>query len=169
MPKTIADENIALVLLTTAPADPTAITAAEFDAGEPLQCRIMDYRLSPVASDTVQQGEFCTSTNAQVPTRSNYEGTVTVFRYLDETGLADPINDVAWDAVKEKGTTLHLVEREGPVHDAVGTVGQAYSYFEVITDHPQVPADRGGFIRREVPLYVQRASLNKEIAAPPGP
>src|SRR5690606_15956570 len=165
MPKQISDERIALVLLDTPPADPDNITVAEFDAGTHLECRIMDYRLSPVASDTVQMGELCTATNAQVPTRSNYEGTVTVFRYLDAAGLADSADGVAWEAFREKGTTLHLVEREGPDHDAAGAGGQEYSYFEVITDHPQQPTDRGGFIRREVPLYVQRAAINKEMDA----
>ena len=53
MPKTLADEHIALRLLSEAPEDIDAITAEEFNAGTPLECRIMDYRLSPTASDLV--------------------------------------------------------------------------------------------------------------------
>lgn len=163
MPKTIADEHVALRLLSEPPTDPNAMTVTEFDAGVALECRIMDYRLSPTDSDTLNQPEFCEATNANVPTRSNYEGNVTVFRYLDDDGLADTANDVAWDALKEKGTTLYLVEREGPDHAAAGAAGQEYSYYEVISDHPKVPTDRGGFIRREITLHVQKAALNKEL------
>lgn len=167
MPKTLADEHIALHLFETPPANPDAITVAEWDAAIPLECRIMDYRLSPTASETLQQSEFCEGSNASVPTKSNYEGSITVFRYLTAAGLADALNDVAWDAAKIKGTTLHLADREGPLHDASGAAGQEYSYFEVISDHPQKPTDRGGFIRREIPLYVQRASLDKVLVAGP--
>lgn len=165
MPKTLADANVALVLLDSAPADPAAITAAEFAAGTRLECRVMDYRLSATGSDAVSQTELCNATNASAPGRSNYEGNVTVFRYLTAEGLADDLNDVAWDALKAKGTTLHLVEREGPAHDADGAAGQEVSYYEVITDDPQKPTDRAGFIRREVPLFVQKAVENTLLVA----
>lgn len=166
MPKTLADEHIALVMFETPPADPKAITVAEWTAAIPLECRIMDYRLSPTASETLQQAEFCEGSNASVPTKSNFDGNVTVFRYLTTAGLADATNDVAWDAMKKKGTTLYLADREGPEHDAAGAAGQEYSYFEVITDHPQKPTDRGGYIRREVPLYVQKAELDCLLVGP---
>lgn len=160
MPKTLADANVALVLLAAAPADPTKITVAEFDAGTRLECRVMDYRLSATGSDAIQQTELCNPTNASAPGRSNYEGNMTVFRYLTAAGLADSTNDVAWDAVKAKGTTLHLVEREGPAHAGDGEASEEVSYYEVITDDPQKPTDRTGYIRREIPLLVQRAHEN---------
>lgn len=167
MPKTLADERIALVLLDSAPANPDAITAAEFNAGTHLECRIMagEYRLSPSGSDTVNQAELCVGVNATTYGRSNYDASITVFRYLLGTGLTDAVNDEAWEATKEKGTTLHLVEREGPKHDAVGAVDHEYSYFEVVTDDPQAPQDRTGFIRRVIPLGVQNAALNKKLVA----
>lgn len=87
---------------------------------------------------------------------SNYEGTVTPFRYLNPAGLADEANDIAWDLLKEKGTTLWLLEREGPKFDAAFAVGQEYDLYEVVTDEPQKPGDRTGFIKRVVPLGVQR-------------
>lgn len=166
MPKTLADEHIALRMFETPPADPAAITVTEWEAAIPLECRIMDYRLSPTASETLQQSEFCEGSNASVPTKSNFEGTLTVFRYLLGTGLTDAANDIAWEAIKVKGTTLFLADREGPEHDAAGAAGQEYSYYEVINDHPMVPSDRGGYIRREVTLYVQKAELNKVLVAP---
>lgn len=167
MPKQISDERVSLVRLPTAPANPAALKASEYDAGVQLQCRIETFRLSPTASDTVPGGEFCRAINAVVPTRSNFEGSLTILRYLTADGLADPINDVAFDAFKDKGVTHHLVVRKGPKHDAAGAVGQEYSYFEAINDWPTDPADWGGFLRSEVALFVQRAELNKDMVAGP--
>lgn len=166
MPKTISDERVALRLLPAAPVNPKAITVTEWAAGIPLECRIMDYRLSATPSDTVPSGELCKGTNAQAPGRSNYEGNVTVLRYLTAAGLADAANDIAWDTFKDKGATLHLADREGPEHDAAGAAGQEYSYYEVITDNPTKPTERSGFIRREVVLLVQSAAENKKLVAP---
>lgn len=165
MPKTLADAHIALMALPAPPVNPKAITVAEYEAGVALQCRIMDYRLSPTDSETLQQSEFCEGSNASVPTKDNFEGNIVPFRYLTAAGLADPINDVAWEMLKKKGTTLYLVEREGPEHDAPAVAGHEYSYYEAITDHPKVPSDRGGFIRREQTLYVQKAVLNEKLVA----
>lgn len=166
MPKTLAEEHIALVAFEEPPANPAAITVTEWNAAIRLECRILDYRLSPTDSETLQQSEFCEGSNAQVPTKSNYEGSITPFRYLLPTGLTDPTNDIAWEMLKEKGTTLYLADREGPMHDAVGAAGQEYSYYEVITDNPKVPSERSGFQRREQTLYVQRAELNKVLVSP---
>lgn len=165
MPKTISDERVALRVLPVAPADPKAITVEEWDAGIPVECRIMDYRLSATASDTVPSGELCEGNNAQAPGRSNYEGNITLLRYLTGAGLSDAANDIAWTTFKEKGTTLHLADREGPEHDADGAAGQEYSYYEVITDNPTKPTERSGFIRREQVLLVQRAAENKVLVA----
>lgn len=166
MPKFLSDSRVALMLLDEAPADPDAMTVTEWDAGTALECRVEDLRVSPVASDTVSGGEFCNAINAQIPTRSNYEGNLVVLRYFDEDGIPDPSNDVAFDAVREKGTTLHLAIRKGPKHDAAGEAGQEYSYFEVVNDWPTDPTDWGGWLRSEVTLYPQRASLNKVLVAP---
>lgn len=165
MPRQLSDERIAVVVLDGPPADPNAITTAEFDAGTHVECRIMsgEYRLTPSGSETVNQSELCSGVNAVTFGKSNYDATITIFRYLTGAGAADGANDVAWETFKTKGTTLHIVDREGPEHDAPGAEDQEYSYFEVVTDDPQVPTDRAGFIRRTVPLGVQNAALNKKL------
>ena len=55
MPKTIAEERIKVVALTTKPANIYAPKIAELAAGKDLSCKILfsDFRLSPTASDTV--------------------------------------------------------------------------------------------------------------------
>lgn len=167
MPKSLADGRIKLVALTTAPANPAAPTPTELNAGIDLSCRILksDYRLSAVASDTVAEAELCSEGNAVVYGASNYEGSVTPFRYLTDEGKADAANDVAWDTLKEKGTPLWLYEREGPEYTVPFATGDEVEGYEVITDNPQKPSDRSGFTKRVVPLGVQRAWLNVLVGA----
>lgn len=158
MPKTLADGRLKLVAMTTKPANPEAVTVAEATAGIDLSCRILksDYRLSATGSDTVPDSELCSTGNAVSFGASNYEGSVTPFRYLTPEGLADAANDVAWDTLREKGTTLWLLEREGPEYDVTLANPHEYELFEIVTDEPQKPGDRAGFIKRVVPLGVQR-------------
>jgi hypothetical protein len=162
MPKTLADGRLALIAFTTKPTgDLEALTATVINAARAagdLSCRVLksDYRLSATGSDTVADTELCSTGNAVTYGASNYEGTVTPFRYLTPAGLADAANDIAWDLLKEKGTTLWLLEREGPEYNAEFAVGQEYDLYEVVTDEPQKPGDRTGFIKRVVPLGVQR-------------
>lgn len=158
MPKTLADARTKLTALTGAPANLAAVTAVVANGGTDLQCRInaADYRLSATGSDTVADSELCADGNAVTFGRSNYEGSVTPFRYLTAAGAADGANDIAWDLLQDKGTTLWLLEREGPLHDTPWAAGDVYELYEVITDNPQKPTDRAGFIKRIVPLGVQR-------------
>lgn len=167
MPKTLADGRIKLVALAVDPANPGAITVTEANAGTDLSCRILksDYRLSPVASDTIADAELCSEGNATAFGASNYEGTVTPFRYLDEDGKTEVANDVAWELLKEKGTHLYFIEREGPHYTEPFAAGDEIEVYEIITDNPQKPSDRAGFIKRVVPLGVQRAWLNKLVVA----
>lgn len=167
MPKTLADARTRLVALTLRPANPASPTVAELEAGEDLSCRLLksDYRLSPTSSDTVPDTELCSEGNAVTFGASNYEGSLTPFRYLDEDGKADLLNDVAWDLLKDKGTELWLYEREGPRYEQAFAAADIVDGYEVVTDNPQKPSDRGGYIKRTVPLGVQRAWLNRPVAA----
>lgn len=162
MPKTLADARTRLAILTTKPADLAAISAATLEAGIDASCRILksDYRLSPTASDTVPDTELCSEGNAVTFGASNYEGSVTPFWYLDEDGVSDTAEDEVYQALKEKGTELWFVEREGPRYDQAWALGDTYQVYEVVTDNPQKPSDRAGYIKRVVPLGVQRAELN---------
>lgn len=167
LPKTLADARTRLTILTTAPANPRAITIAELTAGIDASCNVLksDYRLSPTGSDTVADTELCSEGNAVTYGASNYEGTLTPFWFLDEDGVSDATEDVVYQALKTKGTTLWLVEREGPRYDQEHAVGDTYEAYQVVTDNPQKPSDRGGYIKRTVPLGVQRAVLDGVVAA----
>ena len=88
MPKTIAEERIKVVALDTPPNNPAAPTVAELTAGTDISCKVLfsDFRLSAVASDTVNEPALCEGGNSAVPGKSNYEGSLTVFRFFDDTG-----------------------------------------------------------------------------------
>lgn len=169
MPKTLADGRIALWALTTKPADLNAVTVAELEAGEKISCRILksDYQLGATGDNTISETELCQLGEGQALGSTTYGGSITVFRYLDpETGLPEADEDFAWDLFKERGTTLYLVEREGPLENAAPTSGQEYSAYEVQTGTPQKPSNRTeGYIKRTVTLAVSRAAENKAIAS----
>lgn len=168
MPKTLADGRISLVALSTPPAKLDSPTIAELKAGVRLECRInkSDYSLGATGSSTIDEQELCKSGEGKDFGPAAYEGTLTVFRYLTGEGVADTQNDVAWNLLKEKGTKLWLVEREGPLYDAEFKAGQEVSIYEITTDTPQKPSDRNsGFIKRVIPLAVLDARENVTIKA----
>ena len=168
MVKTLADGRILLTALTTKPADINAITVAEMEAGQKISCRIMksDYQLGATGDSTLPETELCVVGEGQALGATSYGGNITVFRYLDSEGIADVEDDFAWDLVKEKGTELVLVEREGPLESAAVAAGQEYSAYVVQTGTPQKPSNRTeGYIKRTVQLAVLQAAENKVFAA----
>lgn len=169
MPKTIAEERIKLVALTTKPANVYAPKVSELAAGKDLSCSVLfsDFRLSPTASDTVSEPALCEGGNSSVPTKSNFEGNVSVFRFIDPlTGAAVAVEDFAWSLSKEKGTELHLYKRIGPKFSAPFAANQDVEYYHALTDEPQDPSDFGGYIKKVIPLLVQGDSkVNCMVAA----
>lgn len=169
MPMALADAKIRVVALAAAPANPEAPTVAELTAGIDLSCRVLksDYRLSATSSDTVADTMLCSEGNAVTYGASNYEGSLTVFRFFDDaTGATDAASDEAYQALKTKGSRLWIVERfTGKKYDVDFAAGDEVKVYEIITDNPQAPSDLGGYIKNTVPLGVQRAWLDAEVAA----
>ena len=169
MPKTIAEERIKLVALTTKPANPYAPKVSELAAGKDISCSVLfsDFRLSPTASDTVSEPALCEGGNSSVPTKSNFEGSISIFRFIDPlTGLAVTAEDFAWTLAKEKGTSVYLYKRIGPRFNAPWAANQDVECYHVLTDEPRDPADFGGYIKKVIPLLVQGDSkVNCTVAA----
>lgn len=167
MPKTLADARTRVALLTSAPATLASIPVATLTAGIDASCKVLksDYRLSATASDTVPDTELCSEGNAVTFGASNYEGSMSPFWYLDANGQPVALENTVWLALREKGSRLWVVEREGPRYDTAWTIGDKYEVFEVITDNPQKPSDRAGYIKRVVPLGVQNAELDGTVVA----
>ena len=168
MPKTLADQKIRLTFLTTKPADPTAPTVTELEAGVDLSCSIMksDYALGATGDETISEASLCEPGAGSDMGAASYAGTVTVFRMLDDTGTADLEEDVAFQALNVKGTKGWLVEREGPLFDAAFAAAQEVEVYEVTTGSVQKPSDRSsGYIKRTIPLGIQRAWVDAVVAS----
>lgn len=159
MPKTLAEGRTAVYLLTQKPANPAAPTATEIKAGKNITCQILKsgYKLGAVASDTVNEPALCSTGNATAFGAANYEAELTLFDFRTADGKADTAEGSALHALKERGTTCWLVEREGPLESAEITAGDVVDVYEVVTDAPQKPQERAGYIKRTIPMGVQRA------------
>lgn len=169
-PRTLADGKIKLVVLAAKPKDMKAPTATELNAGKDISCRITkaDYRLSATGSETIDGTALCDEATVNVFGASNYEGSLTPFRYFnpEKPGQHDTEGDYAFQAFKEKGVTLYLAERDtGKKHDAPFEEGDEVSVFEVIPDNWQKVSETGGFSRRLIPLSITKAELNATVAA----
>lgn len=102
----------------------------------------------------------------QGPGPTSYAGNVTVFRYLDDNGQPDPSEDFVWDLIKKKGTTIWLVEREGPVESKNIAEGDIVSVYEVVLGTPTKPSDRfAGYIKRTAKLNVMNAAEEVKVVA----
>lgn len=114
-----------------------------------------DYRLSPTGSDTVPDQPLDRRGNATTYGASNYEGQITVLRSLLVTGLVDPATDTLFTAVGEKGVLAYYVERVGPLATVDLATGHTGFIYEAISDEPQAPTDRAGYVKNILPLGIQ--------------
>lgn len=174
MPRTLADAKRTVFILATKPADISAITVTEATAASPAvqnaSSKILasDYDLGPTGSDRVGEKALDTKGNAEALGASNFGGGFTAFRFHDATTKqAHTTEDWLFALVKEKGATLHVVERHN-AKDATAPLAadDEYSYFEVITDDPK-PSEQAGYIKNRVECAVQNAALYKKIVAGP--
>ncbi|MFI8595869.1 hypothetical protein ACIGDM_00955 [Rothia koreensis] len=169
-PKTLADGKVRLVYVPNL-VNPNAPKISELNAGVDLSCRVLksDFELGPVDSDTVDDlAALCDESNPTVYGASNFKGSLTVFRWFDprNPGRHDTQGDVAYQALRERGTQGYLVKREsGKKYNVSWEVGDEVEVYSILTDHPQPPKDAGGFIRRMIPLGVQNGWVNASVAA----
>lgn len=164
--KTLADGRIALWALTTKPKDITKPTVSEINAGKKISCRIMksDYALGADSDTEITEQEMCKTGEGKAPGPTSYAGNLTVFRYLDENGKPVVADDFVWDLIRKKGTTIWLVEREGPSEPRPLEIGDIVSVYEVVLGTPTKPSDRfAGYIKRTAKLNIMDAA--EDVAA----
>ena len=164
--KTLADGRITLWALTTKPKDMTKPTVAEINAGKKISCHIMksDYALGADSDTEITEQEMCKTGEGKAPGPTSYAGNLTVFRYLDEAGKPVAADDFVWDLIKKKGTTIWLVEREGPVESAPLSLHDIVSVYEAVLGTPTKPSDRfAGYIKRTAKLNIMDAA--EDVAA----
>lgn len=164
--KTLADGRIALWALTTKPKDIATPTVTEINAGKKISCRIMksDYALGADSDTEITEQEMCKAGEGKAPGPTSYAGNITVFRYLDEGGKPVTADDFVWDLIKKKGSTIWLVEREGPDESRPLEIGDIVSVYEVVLGTPTKPSDRfAGYIKRTAKLNIMDAA--EDVAA----
>lgn len=164
--KTLADGRIALWALTAKPQNIATPSVSEINAGKKISCHIMksDYALGADSDTEITEQEMCKTGEGKAPGPTSYAGNLTVFRYLDDNGQPDPSEDFVWDLIKKKGTTIWLVEREGPVESKNIAEGDIVSVYEVVLGTPTKPSDRfAGYIKRTAKLNVMNAAEEVKV------
>lgn len=166
--KTLADGRITLWTLTAKPQNIASPSVTEINAGKKISCHIMksDYALGADSDAEITEQEMCKTGEGKAPGPTSYAGNITVFRYLDDNGQPDPSEDFVWDLIKKKGTTIWLVEREGPVESKNIAEGDIVSVYEVVLGTPTKPSDRfAGYIKRTAKLNVMNAAEEVKVVA----
>lgn len=166
--KTLADGRITLWALTTQPQNMASPTVAEINAGKKVSCHIMksDYALGADSDTEITEQEMCKTGEGKAPGPTSYAGNLTVFRYLDEAGKPVAGDDFVWDLIRKKGTTIWLVEREGPAEVKPIAEGDIVSVYEVVLGTPTKPSDRfAGYIKRTAKLNVMDAAEDVAVVS----
>lgn len=158
MPRSLFEGNIRVDALATAPADAEAISvASDLTGAVALSKAIMraGFRLSPSGSDTLNEATLEDAGNAVDYGSSNFDASMTLFRYLDASGKSDATQDIAYELFTGKGIFLWLVKRVGPSAKTPLAVGDVVDLYPVVTDDPQDPTDLTGYVKFVQPLGVQ--------------
>lgn len=167
--KSLADGHTKLAVLATAPADPTALTVADLTASLDASCRIAKngYTLGPTASETFADPALCEDVNSNVWGASNFESSIPVFRYFDETTkLVDETGDEVFQALKTKGQEVWLVERESLKKSTdPWEVGDVVNVYRALLDNPQKASDRTGYIKNTIAPAIQEGHLDVALVA----
>lgn len=169
MARVLADGKTKFTILTAAPADPAAPTAAELNAGIDASCRVLasDFNWSAADSDKIAEKALCSTGNANAIGASNYTTGITLWRYFDEaTGKPSAEEDSAFTALREKGSTVWAYARETAKDSTEPWEAgdEIYLGGEVTTDAPQ-RTDGSGFIKRRIPLEMQNGYDDIAVAA----
>jgi hypothetical protein len=170
--KSLADGHTKLAVLATAPANPDAITLTELTSALDASCRIAKngYALGPTASETFADPALCEDVNSNVWGASNFEASIPVFRYFDDsTNLVDEEGDEVYQALKEKGTEVWFVERESLKKSTdPWEAGDVVSVYRGLLDNPQKGSDRTGFIKITVAPAIQEGHLDVTVVGSGG-
>jgi len=158
--KSLSDGHVKVAVLTTAPANLSAPTVTELNNGIDASCRILssDFAFGFTDSDKVAEKALCDVINVNGLGASNFGAGMSIWRYWNEsTVVADLTGDSLWTATKVKGTNLYIYVREtGKLSTAAwASADELVAGGQFLTDNPQPPSDRSGYIKRRIPLEPQ--------------
>ncbi|WDF34544.1 hypothetical protein PTW37_06500 [Arthrobacter agilis] len=168
MPRMIGDGKTKFTLCLEKPVNPGAPTATELNAGIDASFKILgsDFAWSAADSTAISETPLGAELETTVPGRSTYTAGLTLWRYFALAGGADATEDEVFEALKEKGTTFWAYARETDkgAEEPWAASDEIYLGGEAVNDLPQ-RLDGTGFIKRRVPLMVQRGYNNITVAA----
>ena len=103
--------------------------------------------------------------NSSVWGASNFESTIPVFRYFDDTtNLVDEEGDEVYQALKEKGAEVWLVERESLKKSTdPWEAGDVVNVYRALLDNPQKASDRTGYIKNPIAPAIQEGHLDVTV------
>ena len=157
--RVLADGRIKLSVLTTKPANIAAPTVTELNAGIDFSCKVLqeNFNFGAADSDKIAEKALCDVGNANSLGASNFVAGFTVWRYFDEAGGFDATDDAAFEAVKEKGTTLWIYGRQ---MDKLATAAWAATdeIFQGLGGRHRHPAAVRGWRVHQVPDPVRDAA-----------
>lgn len=164
--KRAADGKKKFTLLLTAPAGAIP-TAVELNAGQDISCAVLDSdaNWTNTASDRFNEKPACTSGNSQALGASNYDTALTFLReYLDAGGPDAVGDDLGYQSIKTKGTTVWIYLRETDKLSAAGWAAgdEIHLGGEVVSDAP-MRVNNDGNIKRRVEFLPQ--NMITEVAA----
>ena len=153
--RTMADGNVAIYILSTAPAAPDGVpTITELAAGINASCEVAKSGsyLRPTGSDTVNDAAFCESGNSVTYGASNFEGQLVPYLWFDPaTGKYAAADNEVLEALDTKGSQPYVYFVEGVKKGADAVGGERIYGGHWTTDDPQ-PGQPGEYLRRTVPL-----------------
>lgn len=166
--KVAADGKKKFTLLLTEPAGPVP-TATELNAGQDISCAVLDSdaNWTNTASDRFNEKPACVSGNSQALGASNYDTALTFLReYLDAGGPDVTAEDLGYQSVKTKGTTVWIYLREtDKLSGAAWTTGdEIHLGGEVVSDAP-MRVNNDGNIKRRVEFLPQKMITEAVVSA----
>lgn len=155
--RVLADKKRKLTILTTKPANESAPTATELNAGIEACLKVAEegFVHSAAASTTVPFKAVC-GDSEEVFTDSNYELAMTVVReYLAEGGI-DTTGDALFAALKTRGVTAWAYGRmtDKPATEEWEAGDEIYLGCRFSPDHAQTPT-APGWVMFPIPCKVQ--------------
>lgn len=146
-----------------------AITLADLDSAieGSFEAAANGTRFSFTASDTFSDPAYGDESSANVPGRSNYEGSIATFIKVDDTtGAYDGTGSVLREAVIEKGTRVLIVSGITGNPREARAAGDLYDALLFWTDSAQRPTDVSGWRKDNIPLLMAgRSAASKALVA----
>jgi len=112
--------------------------------------------IGAAASETFKDGALGSENDYTGFGASNLEGLFSVWRQYNENGQIDPAKDVLFTQIGEKGVEFYAYSRKGKKGEAAWAAGDEGYVYQCVSDEPQDPRDRNGFIKNDIALSVQK-------------